>query len=237
MGVTTANLGATAITGTVNLSGSSGVSATSVDFFGNAALGCSIPGVGAIGCFLANVPLSGDFATLVPGQVGGSIKDLQGPPISGNISLLAFMTFANGVVFDLTRVIPGGAPACSTVDGTLANVTCTPIIGGQVSPFVLTNSSDASNASVFFNVEVNAYKGTFASGFSLYKGAFNTPSAGKNIAGILADITAGNTVSAAYSANFVGSPIPEPETVTLFSLGLVAILLGGLRSKRRSGSN
>lgn len=224
---------AAAITGVVNLSGSAGVNATSVDFFGNALTGCSTAGVGSDGCFLINVPVSGSFAGLPPGQVGGTIKDLTGPPISGNISLLNFMMFSNGVIFDLTRVVPGGAPDCATIDTSAANASCTPVIGGQVSPFVLTNSSDASNASVFFNVQVTGYTGTMSDGYSNYVGAFNTPSAGKNIAGILSDIAGGGTVAAAYSANFVGSPaeIPEPDTKALFGLGLAAIAVGALRRR------
>lgn len=228
---------ATPITGSVNVSGSAALSALAVDFFGNPALGCSQPGVGSLGCFLSNVPLTGDFASLVPGQVGGTIKDLQGPPISGPISLVAFMSFVNGVVFDLTRVVPGGAPDCATVNGNLANVQCTPIIGGEISPFVLTNSFNGTNASVFFNVEMNGYVGSLASGFSQYVGAFNTPSAGKNIAGILADLGSGGSVAVAYSANFTAAPpptvIPEPETITLLGMGLLAMAFRG-RWRRRS---
>ncbi|MBI2686954.1 MAG: hypothetical protein HYX27_11615 [Acidobacteria bacterium] len=224
--------GAAPITGIVNISGSAGVNATSVDFFGNALSGCSTAGVGVDGCFLINVPLSGSFVGLTPGTVGGTIKDLQGPPISGNISLPAFMSFTNGVFFDLTRVVPGGAPNCAGVNGSAANATCTPVINGQVSPFVLTNSSDGSNASVFFNVQLLGYTGTLGTGSTFYVGAFNTPSAGKNIAGILADIANGLTVSAAYSANFApGSNIPEPDTRALFGIGLAAILVGALRRK------
>jgi hypothetical protein len=226
----------TPITGAVNLSGSLALTASAVDFYGNPALGCSVPGVGSLGCFLSNVPLTGNFATLVPGQVGGTIKDLQGPPISGNISLPAFMSFVNGIVFDLTRVVPGGAPDCATVNTNAGNVVCTPIINGQISPFILTNSANGTNASIFFNVEVNAYVGSSGSGLSQYVGAFNTPSAGKNIAGILADVQNGIPVAAAYSANFVsgGAPdtIPEPETYMLLGAGLLVLAVSLRRSKR-----
>lgn len=226
------------ITGVVNLTGSAGVSATAVDFFGNGAAGCGDPALGTPGCFLINAPREGDFLTLPVGQPGGTIQDLQGPPISGSISLPSFMTFNNGIVFDLTRVVAGGAPDCATVNGSAANATCTPVINGQVSPFVLTNSSNGANASVFFNVEVNAYLGSSATGFSQYIGAFNTPSAGKNIAGILADIANGKTISAAYSANFVGTnaDVPEPDSIALFAIGLIGIVAGSLRSKRASNN-
>jgi hypothetical protein len=111
------------------------------------------------------------------------------------------------------------------------NYSCTPVISGVTSPFTLTNSADASNASVFFNVQVDAYTGTLGTGSTPYVGAFNTPSAGKNIAGILADINSGATVNAAYSANFIGSDVPEPGTVVLIGLGLGAIAFSRLRRK------
>jgi hypothetical protein len=233
-----AGLCAAPITGVVNITGSAGVSATTIDFYGDPTLGCSIANPGTNGCFLANAPLTGSFSNLAPGVIAGSIQDLQGPPISGAITLPSFIVFANGIFFDLTSVLPGGAPDCATVDGNAANVSCTPVIAGQASPFVLTNSANGTNASVFFNVTVDAYLGSSATGTSAYVGAFNTPSAGKNIAGILADIANGQYVAAAYSANFVGGggEIPEPGTMAMMSIGALALLLGGLRSKTRPRS-
>jgi hypothetical protein len=221
-------------TGSVNFTGSAGVSAISVDFFGGILSGCSTPGVGTDGCFAVNVPLGGVFATgLIPLTVGGTIQDLVNPPISGNNFLNAFIVFNNGVIFDLTYIVPGGAGPCNAALANNPGYSCTPVISGVTSPFTLTNSSDASNASVFFNVQVDAYTGTAASGTTPYVGAFNTPSAGKNIAGILLDINSGATVSAAYSANFLGgSDVPEPGTVTLLGLGLGAIAFS--RFRRRS---
>lgn len=227
---------AATITGTVNLTGSAGVSATAIDFFGVPGSGCSTPGLGVDGCYLINVPRDGSFSNLAAGQVGGTINDLQGPPISGGISMVQFMEFMNGIFFDLTRIVPGGAADCATVNGNAPNASCTPVINGQVSPFTLTNSANGTNASVFFNVEVNGYSGTTATGFSQYVGAFNTPSAGKNIAGILADIANGQTVSAAYSANFVGTSnaVPEPGTGAMLGLGIGALVLGAYRSRKSS---
>lgn len=214
--------------GTVNLSGSAAVSAVAIDFYGNAASGCSTPGVGDDGCFAINVPLSGPFTSgLTPLTFGGTIQDLVNPPISGINFLNAFMVFNNGVIFDLTYIVPGGAPACNPALGNTPGYSCTPIVNGVTSPFTLTNSADASNASVFFNVQVNAYTGTADTGFTPYLGAFNTPSAGKNIAGILAEIGAGQSIAAAYSANFVG--VPEPSTIALIGIGLGAIAFSRFR--------
>ncbi len=219
-------------TGSVNFTGSAGVSAVAVDFFGDPTSGCSTPGVGLLGCFGVNVPLTGVFATgLTPLTNGGTIQDLVNPPISGLNFLSAFITFNNGVFFDLTYIVPGGAAACDSTLTNNPNYSCTPVINGVTSPFTLTNSSDASNASVFFNVQVDAYTGTTASGTTPYVGAFNTPSAGKNIAGILLDINNGQTVSAAYSANFVGTDIPEPGTIALIGIGLSAIFVSRMRRK------
>jgi hypothetical protein len=237
---TVLSIGLTAapVSGVVNITGSAGVSATAIDFFGDTTLGCSAPGLGTEGCFLANAPLSGDFTTLVPATISGTIQDLQGPPISGAINFPSFISFNNGIVFNLTTVFAGGAPDCATVDGNAANVSCTPVVAGQVSPFVLTNSSNGANASVFFNVAVDAYTGSSATGTTYFLGAFNTPSAGTNIAGILAQIAGGGTISAAYSANFVGQDvvIPEPGTGAMMGIAALALLFGGLRSKTRPRS-
>lgn len=231
--------GATIGTGVVNLSGSVSVSATTVDFFGNTASGCSTPGVGAAGCFAVNVPLTGPFdpalGGLTPLTIGGTIKDLVSPPtaISGNTFLSQFVAFNNGVFFDLTRIVPGGAPTCNIALANNANYSCTPVgPGGVTSPFTLTNSADGSNASVFFNVQVDAYTGSPSTGTTPYVGAFSTQSAGRNVASILMEIGSGGAVTAAYSANFRGdNPIPEPGTVALIAIGLVAI---GVSRFRRS---
>jgi len=221
-------------TGTVNLSGSVGVSASAVDFFGNPGSGCSTPGVGIDGCFAVNVPLAGAFSVgLTPLTVGGTIQDLVNPPtpISGPVFVSQFIAFNNGVFFDLTHIAPGGAGACDMSQVNNGNYSCTPVIGSAISPFTLTNSPDGTNASVFFNVKVDAYTGTPGTGTTPYGGGFTTQATGKNIAGILADINAGGTVNAAYSANFSGTDIPEPGTVALMGIGLGAILFSRMRRK------
>ena len=156
------------ITGAVNIGGSTlAITGLAVDFYGNPALGCSQAGVGTPGCFAAAIPLTGSFATLVPLQVAGTIQDLQGPPISGDIALPNFIQFVNGVVFDLTRLEPGGAPDCATVNQNGANVLCTVYLPGNVvTPFVLLNSADGTSATASFTVQVNGYTGSLATGFT-----------------------------------------------------------------------
>ena len=176
-------------------------------------------------------------------QTGNFIKDLTGGPVVGNLSnpIGEFMTFANGIKFDLTRILPGTGLAGGCVAASLEapGYTCTPV----GSPFTLQNSPLGTNgkvnsASVFFNVELLGYTGLSSTGNSNYTGAFSTQTADMNIAQILSAISIpGGSVVASYSANFNGTPnnpIPEPATLGTLGIGLAAIVLGGIRRKARS---
>ena len=237
------------ITGQVNLNATVGVSASTIDFYSLIGSACGIASPGVQGCFGINNPSDGNFASLALGyQLGNLIKDLSGPPITGNIALSQFLVFNNNIIFDLTRVLPGTGPACDPTLGNNPGYTCTPSVGGNLSPFTLQNSAAGpnntapTNASVSFNVEVLAYLTDTIFGTSNYVGAFSTQAAGMNIAGILSTINpartgGGGTVVAAYSANFNGTPnnpVPEPATLGTLGIGLAAIVLGGLRKKARS---
>jgi len=144
------------------------------------------------------------------------------------------MSFVNGVTFDLTRVEPGGAPDCASVNTSGGGVSCTPMVGPFTSPFTLTNTALGNSSFVQFSVEVNAWTGSRNTGVTPYTGIFTTQSAGRNIADILADLSLGKVLENSYSANFSPTPqanVPEPETKALFGLGLGAILIGALRRK------
>ena len=234
------NIYAASITGTVNINGTVSVSATSIDFYSDASQACGLGTLNSVGCFGINAPKSGSFNSLLLGyQTGNLIKDLTGGPVTGNVSISEFMTFANGVKFDLTRILAGtGVGGCVASQLTVPGYMCTP----TSSPFTLQNSAAgpdglASNAGVFFNLELLGYTGLASTGTSNYTGAFSTQSAGMNIKGILDTISSGGNVVAAYSANFNGAPnnpIPEPATLGTLGIGLAAIVLGGIRRKARS---
>lgn len=219
------------ITGTVNISATVGVSATTIDFYSNPATNCGTSGPSVDGCFSINFPATGSFSTLTLGSKG-TIKDLiAAPNISGAIFLAQFMNFqtpgpgGQPIFFDLYNVPAGSAPTCAP-SGNAGP--CTPVIatgtGPQVSPFTLQNS--AGGVIVSFSTLVEAYSGVKATGFSNYVGAFSTQLAGQTVDSILADIAAGRTVEASYSANFVGGQVPEPGTLLTFGIGFAAILFG-----------
>jgi hypothetical protein len=231
------------ITGIVNVNGVASVVGNTINFYGGAA--CDAPGTPpSTGCFTASAPRDGIFTGLTTNAVSGTIEDLVGPPYSGNIALADFMVFAGiGVHFDLKYILAGGAPDCTTVVGNAPGVQCTPVLApgpGGISPFVITNNAPAgggpaTSSSVFFNVYVDAYTGTKASGSTEYIGTFSTPSSGRNIAQILAAIGTPTGSDNSFSANFTPTgQVPEPGTVTLLGVGALAIAVGAYRRKRAS---
>ena len=245
------NIYAASITGQVNLGGTVSVSATTIDFYSISTTACGTASPGAQGCFSILEPSDGNFALsqISRGfQTGNFIKDLSGPPITGNIGLSQFLVFNNNITFDLLRILPGTGVPCVAAQGNDPGYVCTPSVGGLQSPFTLQNSAaspgslTATNAVVSFNVEVLAYLGLANTGTSSYNGVFSTQTANLNIAGILATINpsqigGGRSVVASYSANFNGAPdnpIPEPATLGTLGIGLAAIVLGGIRRKARS---
>lgn len=243
LGLCSFNAYGASITGLVNINASVGVTAFAIDFYSDTGQACGIASPLAAGCFGINTPVSGSFSSLLLGyQAGNTIKDLLGPPITGDIPVSQFMTFANGITFDLTRVLPGTGPICDISLGNNPGYTCTPVVGGFLSPFTLQNSGagpggTATNSAVSFNIEVLGYTGLASTGTSTYNGAFSTQSAGQNIAQILTMIGSGGAVVASYSANFNGAPnnqVPEPGTLGTLGLGLAALIIGSIRKKSAS---
>jgi hypothetical protein len=228
---------ATIITGSVDITGTAGVSATAIDFY-QGIPGCSTgPNLGTGGCFLTGDG-TGSFTTDV--GTNGTMKDLTGPPV-GPQFLANFMSFSNGVTFDLTSVPFAGSPACGSVDATQGGTTCVPGTGPGpgTSGFRLTNgpgpgpngTGTATSVGILFTVLVNGYTGTSAQS-TPYIGIFTTQVAGQNAQDVLNALAAnGGTGFFVHSYSATFSPlatVPEPGTLTLFCgaglLGLGAIL-------------
>ncbi len=230
--VTTAS--ATMITGNVDTTGTAGVSATAIDFYQVPPACATGPNPGTTGCFLTGAA-TGSFASA--SMMSGIVKDLTTP----GAPVPAFMTFSNGVTFDLVSTPFAGLPDCSTVNQTQGGVTCVP----GTSPFRLTNgpgpnpdgSGVAQSVSVQFTVNVNGYIGTAASGTTPYTGIYTTQISGETIADVLATLVSNNgtgVVVHAYSASFAPtSATPEPASIALMGFGLVAVAAAGRRYSRR----
>jgi len=165
---------------------------------------------------------------LTPGQAG-TIKDLTAPTA---FPVLDFMTLAGIPVTDLTINLGGLGPVSPTIgcQTIVVGFSCSPVIGGQVSPFILGWDS-ANSTSVRLNVFGNAKD--FSGIFSNYTGQFSTQLIGtdsisgktftpKNIEDNFNTI-AGYSVTSSYSALLAQfTPVPEPGTFIAVGLGLLA---------------
>lgn len=211
--------------------GEASVSKLTIDF-GNGA-GCADFNT-ADGCF----GVSPSTMTTNNAALGSSgvVMDLASPgpnPYVGPVSLDNWMVFAGGGVFKLTNIFAGGGGAC--VSG---STSCSPYGG----PFVLSETT-AGNVAVRFEVGVQGYTGDINDGVGTGTGTFTTQLTNTTIAQVLATLDAGGSVSSSYSAEFflvapgTNNPvIPEPGTVGMLTAGLVAITLGGLRSRKNRNS-
>jgi hypothetical protein len=172
------------------------------------------------------------------GVTGGTIQTLTGPPLTGAVSVIDFITFTGGaapVMFDLTTVQPGVGTLAACSSSALGSL-CTP----AGSPFTLLQA--ATNAvTVSLTLDGNSYTGTSASGTSATVGSFTTQfTVLGTIPAVLAALVSPGGVSTSYSANFVATnpaPVPEPSTSAylLFGSGLIGLSFVGRRRFQRRG--
>jgi hypothetical protein len=173
------------------------------------------------------------------GATGGTIQSLTGPPLTGAVSVIDFMTFTGGVgftpvMFDLTTIQPGvgNLAACSS---SALGAECTP----TGSPFTLIQGQ--GDVAVFLTVNGNSYTGTSGSGTSATIGSFTTQfTVLGTIPAVLAALVGPGGVSTSYSANFVATnpaPVPEPSTSAylLFGAGFIGLSFVGRRRFQRRG--
>ena len=216
IGIPASGYGAT-VTGDLNATGSVRVTATSIDF---------LPLDGGDGNIRPEPedPGTGSFAGL-GGEVG-LIQDLfLGPnPVGVPFSLPDWITFDNGLTFELTFIEPGTEGPC--LPGADA---CTP----PNSPFDLANTSTGWTGS--FDVRGFVSDGS-DSDPSAFTGTFSTQqSNGDTIDDVLAFFAQNGFVQASYSAHFDvkpegPAPIPEPGSVFLIGAGLLG--LGFIRRRK-----
>lgn len=226
------------ITGTLNISGSVAVSATTIDW---------LPSGTGVGSFSVDeFTQEGYFATgTLPGS-GGTSRDLVNPGGGGSdvvgspfntsspFTAPAFLTFAAdpNVVFHLQFINPGVfSSAGCTAAPAAAGQTCTPDLppGFGDSPFNMSNTTATSSAVTF---QVGGQVENLMTGeLSPFIGTYSTQFVSRNFQQLLATINAGGSVSATYSANFIVG-VPEPGTWLTMGFGSLLFILGRKRFSR-----
>jgi len=253
---------ADSIIGTVNVTlGSVGVSLGGTDFFSYdpGTFSCDTnDGFTAPGCFLmqpgapaAGGP-TGNFIPLVAAQglnaAVNTIQDLPTPPnpLSGPDAIPGFIKFDNGagaggITFDLTTILPGTGPDCTTINMNVGGASCTIYTPFGVSPYTLTNNLTATAVTVGASMYFNGYSGNPANGTTPYIGVFSTqvssllvqgnpnPINPVDIATIFNVIINGGETTSTWNASFAPL-VPEPAAFVLAGLGLMGI--GFLRRRR-----
>jgi len=250
---------ATPLSGQLAINGDASVGATFLNFLCDQMVTGSTPCPAGSGNFIAGGPLAqkGDFIPYA--NDAGFIKNLNNSvqPLNSMFLLSNFITFSpTGIVanpdiaLDLTFIGLGtdtpaqcGAPANPNQQP--AQV-CTPQVPSLVtaanpnglSAFNLANTTTGSTAS--FTVSGNArristgeitpFNGNFTAVFTSTQGTTDG-----SYQALLSQFSTGGTVTAPYSATFKANLVPEPGT-TVLMLGGLLLLAGGVRLRRRVGS-
>ena len=226
--------------GVLSLSSASGgsvaISATAIDWRQPAGAGFGDFAVGAP----TNISWSGGVLTSSTNPYG-RILDLTIPsgPVPNFLQFYVNFTQpsppGNGTLqvfpaFDLTSIIAGGSNqgALNNCAGVTAiGVSCSPFIGGSVSPLVLTNRGAYTDVSLGVNL-----LGRDATGAVAWAGGFTTQITLLTPDQIQSILNTGGTITNTYSGTFAASsnPVPEPTTMLLLGTGLAGI---GANLKRR----
>jgi hypothetical protein len=169
--------------------------------------------------FTPGSPDTGSYA----GVTGGTIQNLVGPPQTGSVSIVDFLTFTapGGTVhFDLTHIDPGFGNLAGCASDAVGSM-CTP----TGSPFTLVQQT-SNKVLISLGLDGLAYLGTSASGSDATAASFSTQVVPGTITSILAAVQTPGGFQSSYSATFasVAAPaIPEPGTYILFGLGLISV--------------
>ncbi len=207
------------INGTMNINGSVTVSLNMIDW---------APAGGGTGSFSTTSPSTGFFTGIDGGNPPfylGTVKDLTAPPSSVLNFLSAFTAPGfGGLFFDLLSIVAPTAPAC-TGSNPAINVSC------SLGSFTLTNTPGN-------NVAVNmSLIGFFQNGADLSTrtpggGTYTTQLPGTSVGAVYTTIVTNNSsISAAYSASYISSSVPEVSSFYLFGFGAGLVAFGAYRRR------
>lgn len=187
------------------------VSATSIDW---------APDGGSSGCIVTGSAITYNSGTPLPIGTLGTILDLP----AGPLPVLDFMTFTGhpDLHFDLLGIGPGPS---NTDCASLANFeVCAAFAGSPFSLQLLNGQSVVSLGA--FGVAYDAVAPN-----STWSGSFSVTISDKTPAQIQAIILAGGSVQSTHAGNFTLVATPEPATLGITGLALLA--LGMFRKKLR----
>lgn len=214
---------ATAIYGTIGFSGNNLFSFTQagpvsfIDFQApvNGGFGSMVSG-GTVGAFYgANVPASTP-GTILDLASGANVLGYNVVPPGVPVSIDNFITFATLPTTNYRLTLLPLAANCG------GPVTC-------VGAFQLVQNGP--NVAVSINLLGNILNGADVVPFS---GNITAQFLGTDIASVIAGASSPTGVSSNSWSGAIVSDVPEPGTVTMLGIGLVAMVLGGRRMQRRS---